>query len=50
MFWELARLRAGAAPWVTRGAPFEAGPALYVVLAGAALVAYGGLRLGVTRD
>jgi hypothetical protein len=49
VFWELQRLRAGGGAWLTRGEAFELGPALYVVLAGAVLVAAGGTRLGVQR-
>lgn len=50
VLWELHRLRGGAAAWLTRGEPFELGPALYVVLAAAALTALGGARLGVQRS
>jgi hypothetical protein len=49
VLWELQRLRGGAAAWLTRGEPFELGPALYVVAAGAVLIALGGVRLGVQR-
>jgi hypothetical protein len=49
VLWELQRLRGGAAPWLTRGEPFEVGAALYVVLAAAVLTAFGGTRLGVQR-
>jgi hypothetical protein len=49
VLWELQRLRGGAAAWLTRGEPFELGPALYVALAGAVLTAFGGARLGVRR-
>jgi hypothetical protein len=49
VLWELQHLRAGAAPWLTRGEPFEVGAALYVVVAAALLTAWGGARLGVQR-
>jgi hypothetical protein len=47
VLWELQRLRGGAAAWLTRGEPLELGPALYVVLAAAVVIAVGGTRLGV---
>lgn len=49
VLWELQRLRSGASPWLTRGEPFELGPAVYVVTAAALLTAFGGSRLGVQR-
>jgi hypothetical protein len=49
VLWELQRVRGGAAAWLTRGEPFELGPALYVVVVGAVLTALGGARLGVQR-
>jgi hypothetical protein len=49
VLWELQRLRGGASPWLTRGEPFEVGVALYVVMAAAALTAFGGIRLGLSR-
>jgi hypothetical protein len=50
VLWELQRLRGGAALWLTRGEPFEVGPALYVVVAAAVLTGFGGTRLGVQRQ
>jgi len=49
LLWELLRLRSGAASWLTRGEPFELGPAVYVVAGAALLVGVGGARLGVQR-
>jgi hypothetical protein len=47
VLWELGRLRAGAAPWLTRGSALALGPAVYVVVAAAVLTMWGGLRLGL---
>ena len=49
--WELHRIRQGALLWVplVRSADVHAGSALYVVCAASLLIAYGGLRLGVTK-
>lgn len=49
LLWELYRIRHGAVLWVqhVRSAQVEPGSALYVVLLAAALIFYGGVRLGV---
>jgi len=50
--WELTRIRAGAVLWVehVRSSHATPGVALYVTLAASLVTAYGGLRLGVTKD
>ena len=48
--WELYRLRDGAAHWLTRGRVMEIGPAVYLVLAAAVFIVYGGARLGLRRS
>jgi hypothetical protein len=51
LIWELVRIRSGAALWVSqvRSSQATPGAALYLVLAAAVLIVYGGVRLGVAK-
>lgn len=52
LIWEIMRIRSGAALWVAQIRSSQATPglALYLVLAASVLIAYGGVRLGVTKS